>query len=40
VIVEIKILRRTQASAIYDELTRLYNYRYFQDRVVSEVRRA
>jgi diguanylate cyclase (GGDEF)-like protein len=39
-IVEIKILRRTQASAIYDELTRLYNYRYFQDRVTSEVRRA
>jgi diguanylate cyclase (GGDEF)-like protein len=39
-IVEIKILRRTQASAIYDELTRLYNYRYFQDRVASEVRRA
>jgi len=38
--VEIRILRRTQASAIYDELTRLYNYRYFQDRVVSEVRRA
>ncbi|HXK08980.1 MAG TPA: diguanylate cyclase [Vicinamibacteria bacterium] len=39
-IVEIKILRRTQDSAIYDELTRLYNYRYFQDRAVSEVRRA
>jgi diguanylate cyclase (GGDEF)-like protein len=39
-IVEIKILRRTQASAIYDELTRLYNFRYFQDRVVSEARRA
>jgi diguanylate cyclase (GGDEF)-like protein len=39
-IVEIKLLRRTQASAIYDELTRLYNYRYFQDRVGSEVRRA
>ncbi|HSD26889.1 MAG TPA: GGDEF domain-containing protein, partial [Vicinamibacteria bacterium] len=39
-IVEIKILRRTQNSAIYDELTRLYNFRYFQDRVVSEVRRA
>jgi len=39
-IVEIKLLKRTQASAIYDELTRLYNYRYFQDRVVSEVRRA
>ena len=39
-IVEIKLLKRTQASAIYDELTRLYNYRYFQDRVVSEARRA
>jgi diguanylate cyclase (GGDEF)-like protein len=39
-IVEIKLLRRTQASAIYDELTRLYNYRYFQDRVASEARRA
>jgi diguanylate cyclase (GGDEF)-like protein len=39
-IVEIKILRKAQDSAIYDELTRLYNYRYFQDRVVSEVRRA
>jgi diguanylate cyclase (GGDEF)-like protein len=39
-IVEIKILRRTQDSAIYDELTRLYNFRYFQDRVVAETRRA
>jgi diguanylate cyclase (GGDEF)-like protein len=39
-IVEIKILRKTQDSAIYDELTRLYNFRYFQDRVGSEVRRA
>jgi diguanylate cyclase (GGDEF)-like protein len=39
-IVEIKILRRTQDSAIYDELTRLYNFRYFQDRLVSETRRA
>jgi diguanylate cyclase (GGDEF)-like protein len=39
-IVEIKILRRTQASAIHDELTRLYNFRYFQDRAASEVRRA
>jgi diguanylate cyclase (GGDEF)-like protein len=39
-IVEIKILRRAQDSAIYDELTRLYNFRYFQDRVLSEVRRA
>ena len=35
-IVEIKILRQTQDSAIYDELTRLHNYRYFQDRVTSE----
>ena len=39
-IVEIKLLRRTQESAIYDELTRLYNYRYFKDRIVSEARRA
>src|SRR4030095_467504 len=33
-------LKRAQTPAIYDELTRLYNYRYFQDRVVSETRRA
>ena len=39
-IVEIKILRRAQDSAIYDALTRLYNFRYFQDRIVSEVRRS
>jgi diguanylate cyclase (GGDEF)-like protein len=39
-IVEIKILRKAQDSAIYDELTRLYNFRYFQDRVVTEARRA
>jgi diguanylate cyclase (GGDEF)-like protein len=39
-IVELKILRQTQDSAIYDELTRLHNYRYFQDRVTAEVRRA
>lgn len=39
-IVELKILRQTQDSAIYDELTRLHNYRYFQDRVAAEVRRA
>ena len=39
-IVEIRILRKTQDSAIYDELTRLYNFRYFQDRVASEVRRS
>ncbi len=39
-IVEIRMLRKTQDSAIYDELTRLYNFRYFQDRVVAEARRA
>jgi diguanylate cyclase (GGDEF)-like protein len=39
-IVEIRILRKTQDSAIYDELTRLYNFRYFRDRVASEVRRS
>jgi diguanylate cyclase (GGDEF)-like protein len=39
-IVEIKLLRRTQESAIHDELTSLYNYRYFKDRIVAEVRRA
>jgi len=38
-IVEIKILKRTQDSAILDELTRLRNYRYFQDRLQDEVRR-
>jgi diguanylate cyclase (GGDEF)-like protein len=39
-IVEIRILRQTQDSVMYDELTRLYNYRYFQDRVRTEARRA
>jgi diguanylate cyclase (GGDEF)-like protein len=39
-IVEIRILQEARESAIYDELTRLYNYRYFQDRVTSEARRA
>jgi diguanylate cyclase (GGDEF)-like protein len=39
-IVEMKILRRTQDSVITDELTGLYNYRYFQDRAPTEVRRA
>jgi diguanylate cyclase (GGDEF)-like protein len=39
-IVELKILRQTQDSAIYDELTRLNNFRYFQDRVKAEARRA
>jgi len=39
-IVEIKILQKTQDSVIYDELTRLYNFRYFQDRVNAEAQRA
>jgi diguanylate cyclase (GGDEF)-like protein len=39
-IVELKILRRTQDSVITDELTRLRNFRYFQDRLPTEVRRA
>jgi len=39
-IVEIRILRRVQDSAVYDELTRLHNFRYFQDRAASEARRA
>jgi diguanylate cyclase (GGDEF)-like protein len=40
VIVEIRILRRTHRSVMVDELTRLYNYRYFQERVAAEARRA
>jgi diguanylate cyclase (GGDEF)-like protein len=39
-IVEIRILQKAQDSVIYDELTRLYNFRYFQDRVGTEARRA
>jgi diguanylate cyclase (GGDEF)-like protein len=39
-IVEIKILRRTEGSAIVDELTRLFNFRYFKERVAIEARRA
>jgi diguanylate cyclase (GGDEF)-like protein len=39
-IVEIRILRRTQDSAISDGLTRLSNFRHFQDRIASEARRA
>ena len=39
-IVELKILRRTQDSVITDELTGLHNFRYFQDRLPTEVRRA
>jgi diguanylate cyclase (GGDEF)-like protein len=39
-IVEIKILRQTQSSALHDGLTRLYNFRYFEDRLKAEVRRS
>jgi two-component system cell cycle response regulator len=39
-IVEIKILRRTEGSAVVDDLTRLFNFRYFKERVALEARRA
>jgi len=39
-IVELRILRRTEDSVIVDELTRVYNYRHFQERLREEVRRA
>jgi diguanylate cyclase (GGDEF)-like protein len=39
-IVEIRILRRTEGSAVVDELTRLHNFRYFKERVALEARRA
>ena len=38
-IVELKILKKTENSAIFDGLTRLHNFRYFQDRVGHEVKR-
>ncbi len=38
-IVELKILKKTEDSAIFDGLTRLHNFRYFQDRVGNEVKR-
>ncbi len=39
-VVEIKFLQETRGSAILDELTRTYNYRYFQDRIVQEIKAA
>ncbi|HVO12724.1 MAG TPA: diguanylate cyclase [Vicinamibacteria bacterium] len=39
-IVDLRILRRTHRSAMLDELTRVHNYRYFQDCVAAEARRA
>ncbi|MGD8894554.1 MAG: diguanylate cyclase [Acidobacteriota bacterium] len=38
-IVELRILRRTQASVVMDELTRLHNFRFFQEQIQTEVRR-
>ena len=37
--VEIRIFQKAQASALKDELTDTYNYRYFQDRVRQEFER-
>jgi diguanylate cyclase (GGDEF)-like protein len=39
-IVELKILRRTEDSVIVDELTRLFNFRHFQERLKAEARRS
>ena len=39
-IVELRVLRRTEESVIVDGLTRLYNFRHFQERLAEEVRRA
>jgi diguanylate cyclase (GGDEF)-like protein len=39
-IVELKILRQTQDSVVIDELTRLRNYRFFQEQIQTEARRA
>ncbi|HXY39131.1 MAG TPA: diguanylate cyclase [Vicinamibacteria bacterium] len=39
-IVDLRVLRRTHRSAMLDELTRVHNYRYFQDCVAGEARRA
>ena len=39
-IVDLRVLRRTHRSAMLDELTRVHNYRYFQDSVAAEARRA
>jgi diguanylate cyclase (GGDEF)-like protein len=38
-IVEMRILREAQESAILDGLTHVYNYRYFRDRIEHEVKR-
>ncbi len=38
-IVELTIFRKVQDSVIQDELTELYNYRYFRERITQEVKR-
>ncbi len=38
-VVEIRFLQKAQGSAIRDELTRVYNYRYFRDRIDQEIKR-
>ena len=38
-VVEIKFLQQAEDSAILDELTRAYNFRYFQHRIEQEISR-
>jgi len=38
-VVEINFLQRAEDSVIMDELTRVYNYRYFQHRIDQEMKR-
>ena len=38
-VVEIKFLQQAEDSVIVDELTRSYNYRYFQHRIEQEIKR-
>ena len=39
-IIELKVFEQTQASAYRDELTDLYNYRYFREYLSREIRRS
>ncbi|MCZ6855396.1 MAG: GGDEF domain-containing protein, partial [Gammaproteobacteria bacterium] len=38
-VVEIKFLQLTEASVIHDELTGVYNFRYFKNRIEQEINR-
>ncbi len=38
-VVEIKFLQQAEDSVVVDELTRIYNYRYFQHRIEQEIKR-